>query len=168
MRKKKKAKKLATKPSKSTSVSNKIAIKSQSIPRHKEKYPALNPKRAVKNRKELLEDVQEYVHLLSEEEKEWLNRFLEETVVTNFQHKGKLLYKKQADKRALWRENNARNKCIYTASRVGGKLDYIYNNEYLDSIFQDQREGNSVNTNEDDMIAMVDLKTKFKKAAKED
>lgn len=88
-----------------------------------QKYPALNPKYQVGNRRELLGDI-DYIDKLSEKEKRWLNAFLSETVITNFKHSGPKLYKKVEDKRALYRENNKRNIDIYNALKLKNTLAY--------------------------------------------
>lgn len=99
---------------------NKIKTQTQKVPRHKEKFAALNPKRAVKNRQEQL-DVP-YLDKLNDKEKAWLNNFLEESVITNFQHKGKKFYTSKKAKRKLYSENNARNRCVYTKAKSMGTL----------------------------------------------
>jgi hypothetical protein len=108
------------------------------MPRHKEKYAALNPKRAVKNRQEQLEVP--YLDQLNDKEKEWLNAFLEESVITNFQHKSKKkFYKSKKAKRKLYSENNARNRCVYTKAKSMGMLSQIGENQnasLIDSMAQ--------------------------------
>lgn len=91
-----------------------------------EKYPSLNPNRQVGNRKELVEV--DYLDQLNDKEKEWLNAFNSETVVTNFDnHAGPKLYTEVEDRRSLYRDNNRRNKCIYTIAKVSNKLDTVVN-----------------------------------------
>ncbi len=82
----------------------------------KEPYPALNARRQVFARRELIDG--DYYHLLNEEEKEWMNSFNSEVVVTNFYHLGPDLYTDVEDKRALYRENNARNKDILNFAKA--------------------------------------------------
>jgi hypothetical protein len=103
-----------------SSISNKkkTPVEKQKTPRNKEKYPALNFKRQVKTRLDQL-DI-DYVAKLNDEEKDFLNRFLEETVITNFKHKGPKIY---SDPKPFYNSNNARNKCIYTGAKALGILE---------------------------------------------
>jgi hypothetical protein len=64
----------------------------------------------------------DYIDKLSDKEKKWLNAFLSETVVTNFDHTGKKLYKTKKMKRKLYKENNDRNVDTYNVARSSGKL----------------------------------------------
>lgn len=72
---------------------------------------ALSPKyNKIQNRSEEL--YVDYLDKLSEEEKDWLNRFNEEYVNANFKHGGKVLHKTKAQKREIYAKNNSRNRCI--------------------------------------------------------
>lgn len=102
--------------------SSKLSVERQKIPRDKERYPALNFKRQVKLRKGYFDGIEEYVDKLSPKEKEWLNRFLEETVVTNFKHKGPLIYKSKKARREFYNTNNARNRCMQTKAEATGLI----------------------------------------------
>ena len=133
---------------------NKIKVANQKIPRHKERYPALNFKRQVKLRMEALDGIQEYVHLLSDKEKEWLNRFLEETVITNFQHKGKLIYKGKKKRREFYGDNNLRNRCIYNKSKAMGTLLFVDNFNGV----MDNNLNNNTNNTEDAMVELLTAK----------
>lgn len=145
----------------------KIKVENQKTPRHKEKYAALNFKRQVKLRLEALDGIQEYVDQLNDKEKDWLNRFLEETVITNFQHKGKHHYKTQEKRREFYRDNNVRNRCIYTRSKAMGALTNIDTQAALANLmdFADYQSG--VLDSEDSMIAMLDLKRKIESESKD-
>lgn len=98
----------------------KLAVDKQNVPRHREKYAALNFKRQVKTRLDALET--DYVDKLSDADKAWLNAFLEETVITNFQHKGKKFYKTKQSKREFYSSNNARNRCMFTKAKAMGTI----------------------------------------------
>lgn len=90
---------------------------------NKQKYASFNTNYQVGVRKELLSDI-DYIDKLSEEEKDWLNRFLQETVVTNFNHGGENLYKDKEERRKLYTENNKRNADVYSLSKSKGNLYY--------------------------------------------
>jgi hypothetical protein len=118
------------------------------MPRSKEKYPALNPRRAVKTRQDQLEVP--YLDQLNDEEKAFLNAFLEETVITNFYHKGKRLFK---DAKPFYNANNARNKCMYTAAKALGILDHRSLSEISNMV-----DSGNANEEEDAMLARIELK----------
>lgn len=93
--------------------------------RERTKYPALDPKLNLKTRYEEIADVAEYAHKLNEQELDFLNRFMEESVNANFNHKGKKIHKKDHQKKAIYRSNNARNKCILTRAKAYGDIKYF-------------------------------------------
>jgi hypothetical protein len=91
--------------------------------RDKRKYAALDPQFNLKIRQELID--YDYVEKLSDEEKDWLNRFTEEYVGANLNHKGKRLHKTKKLVKDCYDRNNARNRDILSRSVAGGKLEYI-------------------------------------------
>jgi len=112
--------------------------------RNKQKYPALNPAYNLRSRIDLLEC--DYLHLLSEDDKEWLNNFNEEDINANFQHEGKKIYKKKKDRKASYDRNNARNRDILTRAKASGAFEPI-------------TETMTYNP-EDEIIAKIDLSRK--------
>lgn len=116
------------------------------------KYPALDPLYNLKTRVEQIEDVHSYADKLNEEEKDYLNRFMEEYVNADFQHEGKRVHpkrlkkskyktkrgKKTTDKFKKESEdrNNARNRCLLTTARAFGGLDYLQDLDALDEYEQ--------------------------------
>jgi len=96
----------------------------------------------------------DYLDKLSPEEKDFLNRFLEETVITNFQHKGDKLYK---DRKPFYDANNARNRCLYTKLHAMGALYHAANSEALNSLIDDKTSVNS-NTEEEMLLEAIALK----------
>jgi hypothetical protein len=110
--------------------------------RSNRKYPALDKTFNLKTRGELLDF--DYVDKLNPKEKEWLNRFVEETVNASFPVKkkgtvskktgkksktvyntNKALNKTKAKRKEIYDSNNARNRCVYTRNKAQGKLDYV-------------------------------------------
>ena len=120
---KKKTVRKKAKKSEPKTIDTTVDTKAGYMPRHREKYPALNFRRATKIRREVMEEI-DYVSKLSDEEKAWLNSFLEETVVTNFQHKGKKLIRNKEGRRKAWRENNARNRDMLGQAKATGMALY--------------------------------------------
>lgn len=135
---------------------DKLAIDKQKVPRNQEKYPALNFKRQVKTRLDQLET--DYVSLLNEEEKAWLNSFLEETVITNFQHKGKKLYKSKKSKREHYSSNNARNRCMFTKAKAMNTLVNVTNPQALAALVDNDQNQSNVNEEEAAMITAIMIK----------
>jgi len=138
---------------------DKMPVASQVTPRDKERYPALNFKRQVKLRKGYFDGIEEYVDKLSPKEKEWLNRFLEETVVTNFKHKGPLIYKTKKARREFYNSNNARNRCMHTKADAMHMLDSIETMPgSMDKMFATDIGANNADDVENAMIAAIEFK----------
>lgn len=133
-------------------------MENQKTPRNKERYPALNFKRQVKLRRDALDGIEEYVDQLNDKEKEWLNRFLEETVITNFQHKGPLIYKGKKKRREFYGENNARNRCMFTKASAMGMLLQVQNSGALTAIIDQDQDAITADDVENAMIEMIDSK----------
>jgi hypothetical protein len=92
-----------------------------------ESFPALNPRRQVYARRWHIDG--DYYDKLNSEEKAWMNSFLSETIVTNFYHAGPEIYTEVEDKRALYRENNSRNKDLVNYGRsklLEARMDEAY------------------------------------------
>lgn len=59
---------------------------------------------------------------LNESEKEFLNKFYEEAVVSSFKRDGSDFYSSDEKRRELYRENNNRNACLYNFKQRTGQL----------------------------------------------
>jgi hypothetical protein len=120
----------------------KKSTKGQKVPRNKEKYPALNVKRMVANRREYVD--YDYVGELDDKAKDFLNRFTEEYYIANFKHKGKAVSKSKKSKKDSYDRNNQRNRDLYSMAKVTGLLDNAPTKEYLQSkLDQEQLDKNS-------------------------
>lgn len=95
--------------------------------RKNEKFPALNPSLNLKTRCEEIEDLASYAHLLTDEDKAWLNSYAEEEICANFNHKGPKLNDKEdaATRSRIYNRNNQRNRCIFTQEKAQGCLESI-------------------------------------------
>lgn len=84
------------------------------------KYPALKPELNLKTRYELID--YDYVNRLSEQEKEWLNKFTEEYTNASLDSKDlhKNLHNTEALKKDCYSRNNARNRDILTRAKASG------------------------------------------------
>lgn len=122
--------------------------------RSKAKYPALDPTLNLRTRYEEIEQNQYIngvkndngeivIRELTHSEKDWLNRFNEEFVNANFNHKGKKIDATKASKKRSYDKNNARNRCIYTKAKASGTLNYIEDlkltkKQYYDTSVEDK------------------------------
>lgn len=115
------------------------------VARNKLKYPTFHVARAVSNRKEELEC--DYIDKLNESEKDWLNRFNEETVCANFQHRGELLDKSDEYRKECFNHNNRRNRDILRSAETVGLINRIQKESDL-----------KIENIEDVWIEIIDLK----------
>lgn len=134
----------------------------------KQKYPGLNPKYQVPVRRELFD--QDYINKLSDDEKAWLDKFNQETIITNFNHKGKKLITDSKKKNELYTENNKRNKDIFANSKAVNRLIYtgVGYNSMTDKTFSEEYitsesliNHSDSNSYEDYMLTMITLKELF-------
>jgi hypothetical protein len=133
--------------------------------RSKSKYGALDPKFAPKVRKEYLDF--DYLDQLSEEEKTWLNKFVDEELHASFKNDKRDLNKTKDDKKRAYSNNNSRNRDLYSIAKVSNlvtKLEDLAENEItdIDQTRSDIKTNHSENYNleEDAMIARLDKKKK--------
>ena len=140
-----------TNPKKPTSKAKKKAPKKKGS-YCKEPYPALNTRRQVFARREYMDG--DYYHLLNDEEKAYMNAFLSETIVTNFNHGGPELYPNVEDKRAFYRANNARNRDVTSMAYAYSLMNNV------DDIAKtlDKQEAPTADSVENTMIRMLELK----------
>lgn len=103
----------------------------------------------------------DYIDKLSEEEKAFLNNFVEEYHIANFNHKGKKFYKSKREKREIYGNNNASNRCI---TSLQGSKTMKASSEALKYIEMLTERYLSKNEIEDSLIELIDLKN----AAKEE
>lgn len=96
------------------------------------KYPAVESSVNLITRKEEIEDVKSYFNQLNDEEKAWMNSFMEEEVCANFNHGGKKINKSKKDRKKVYDKNNARNRCIYTRENAQSKLKFVEKVEDLE------------------------------------
>ncbi len=133
------------------------------IPRNKLKYPALDVKRAVANRKDDLEI--DYGDKLSAKDKEWLNRFQEEYVITNFKHKGELLDDSVDYRRERWRYNNRRNNDMLLNAKTKNLLNRVDSDDHMSHYMN--ASPTFYNHHEDHVIGIIDNKHTIPEPVKE-
>jgi len=86
--------------------------------RSKTKYPGLSKALYSKIKQEFF-DI-DYVAQLSEEEKEWLNHFMNGDLGANT--KDNPVFEDYEEKRKCWKKNNDRNNDVYSVMRATGRL----------------------------------------------
>ena len=64
----------------------------------------------------------DYIDKLSEKEKVFLNDFIEEYYLANFQQPGKKLHKTKEAKRKIYYENNVSNRCVMSLHNCKGAV----------------------------------------------
>lgn len=132
-------------------------------PRNKEKYAALNVRRQVPNRRDLLD--MDYLDKLSPSEKDWLNRALEETVISNFNHHGKIIDGSPEAKKRAYDANNARNRCEYTRAKHRGLVDNMPTQSHFNALL-DKNAQTAYAAIEDSIIRAIDFENKKKSKSK--
>jgi hypothetical protein len=102
-----------------------VARKKNTTRRSRHKFASLDPRFNLKSRAELLDF--DYLHKLSEKEKEWLAKFSEEYISASFNTKSprKNLHKNKALRKSVYDANNARNRDILTRAKASGNCYYI-------------------------------------------
>lgn len=124
--------------------------------RSRTKYPGLDKTVNLLIRHELLD--QDYVHKLTDKEKQWLSNFNEEYVSANFNHPGPTLHKSKKMKRDCYNRNNARNRDSYSIT----KSAYILEGENkLPAGVEKNRSTNERET-EEVWVAKIDVQEGFK------
>lgn len=132
-----------------------MSRKTKKTRRDQIKYPAFDGSYAPKIRRELL-DI-DYVDQLSEDEKEWLNEFLEEYVGADldFRNLKNNLHRTKRLKKDCTDRNNARNRDMFGFAKANGLL-------VSDEQLQDHHLNlENPSLSEDAMIAYVDNKELF-------
>jgi hypothetical protein len=97
----------------------------------------------------------DYVDKLSDEEKEWLSRFMEEDLGARFNHPGKKVYRKKADRIASFRRNNARQRDMYSLAKATGLIN---DGEPGEAIEELQRQHYDAQDIENRLIDAIDAK----------
>lgn len=97
----------------------------------------------------------DYIDKLGPAEKDFLNRFIEETVNANFKHPGKILIKDKKEQKKVYKANNARNRDVYNRKKTTGDMIFL-GEKTIDN--KDYR------IDDDAIIAKVDAEIKSDKA----
>jgi hypothetical protein len=114
-------------------------VKKKKTRRSSYKYPALRKDLNTKTRHYYIEpdyidgvtnsNGEQVIRPLTAREKQWLNKFYEEYIVASFKNTSRDLHNKQAQRRALYRDNNHRFWCLYnTKQRTGDLVNFSTDN----------------------------------------
>lgn len=130
---------------------NKRYTKHKTKKRDKDPYPALNPGLNLRTRQDEIEI--DYLHKLSKEEAEWLNRFNEEYVNASLDREdlSKNIHSTEKLKKGIDHRNYTRKKDMFTREKASGNLKYINDLTYDDRLQNDH---------EDNLIDILDNHTK--------
>lgn len=88
--------------------------------RSNEKYPALKKRFMPKVRQEYLD--MDYIDDLNEEEKAWLNKFMDEELNAHFKNDERDITQSKEEKKEIYGKNNARNRCIYGIAKASNMV----------------------------------------------
>lgn len=120
------------------------------IPHLGTKYPALDPKKSIRNRQKLVD--YDYLHKLSPDELQWLNDFTEEYTHNGTRKKNNIL-KGKKEKKDAYDRNNARNRDLHNIIEMYPGLNKVDLSRYEDLDI----------LTEDDIIDLIDLARRLAK-----
>lgn len=100
----------------------------------KDSYASLNPEKNMARRLDDVNDVQEYIHLLNDEEKLWMAKFMREynNASMDFKNLDNNLHNTPELKKSCTDRNNDRNRCIYTIENAKGMLNLASSDSELE------------------------------------
>jgi hypothetical protein len=130
----------------------KSSKKKKKTRRSEVKYPALDSSYMPKVRQEYFD--LDYLDQLNDEEKEWMNKFMNEELNASFKNDDTDLAQTKEEKRKAYSKNNARNRCLYGVTKANGLME----NADLTTVYKDQDVDNTKRLVEDAMIAEIDKK----------
>jgi hypothetical protein len=114
--------------------------KKSSSKRSNAQYPALRKDLNLKGRRYYIEpdyingvpgiDADSAIRPLTEKEKAWLNKFYEESIIASFTKTRADLHKGGDKRKEIYRENNARNRDLYSVKQKTGQLQSFSSDNY--------------------------------------
>lgn len=143
------------KPKKLTKTKKPIRKRNKDARRNKKEFPALDSLYMPKVRREYLD--MDYLHKLSEKEKAWLNKFVDEELNASFKNDKSDLNKAKKQKKRIFNQNNARNRCLYGVTKINGLL-------MDESYIKEEKNASNPNTLEDALIEYIDTKDSKKES----
>lgn len=122
--------------------------------RRRSKFPGIDKRVNAKTRHDVLDF--DYLHKLSDKEKEWLSNVMDEYVSGNFNHPGKIFHKSGKSKRECYSRNNSRNRDVMTISNATGRMVYSPGGDLIQAMM-DKDLATHANSVEDTLINVIDL-----------
>jgi hypothetical protein len=105
-------------------------------------------------RQEDIEDVSSYLHKLTQEEKLWMAKFMDE--YNNAKYDANNLKNNMHNtpelKKSITDRNNSRNRCIYTREKAEGALNYAGSDAELEAYIYGSRDQNEDEEEDIDVI----------------
>lgn len=125
----------------------------------KQKYPALNSRYQVANRRELID--YDYINKLSPEEKKWLDKFTSEYVITNFKDT-EAPFHNEKERKELYKSNNKRNNDAFATKKANNHLSYGANVQTGQSKVIEKLDTTTAEQVEDHMLTQITIKRYLK------
>lgn len=97
----------------------------------------------------------DYVDKLSDKDKAWLSSFMEEDLGARFNHPGKKIYRKKADRIASFRRNNARQRDMYSLAKATGLINDGEPGEAIEALQMEHYDAQDI---ENRIIEAIDAK----------
>lgn len=117
--------------------------------REKTEYSAVKLNVNLKSRAEDIKDVASYFNELSDKDKAWMNKFMEEYNNASFKKNNEQnLMKTDQEKRDSYNRNNARNRDIYNRLKMNNDLVYIEDLNNQEKRIKQQKEQEFDNNDE--------------------
>jgi hypothetical protein len=113
-------------------------VRKKATSRHKKQrrsdfdYPYLEPSVSLVKRREEVQDVASYAHLLNDEEKAWMNQFMKE--YNDADTKNGVFHKTASERKICNDRNNARNRCWYTEESAKNRLNLVENDQEMEKL----------------------------------
>jgi hypothetical protein len=168
--------KSTNKVSKKASSAKKAKRKKKVTRRDKEKFPGLHARFFSKIKQEY-HDI-DYANQLSDKEKDFMSRFMDEWLGARLNHPGKKLHKTKKERKMVYDANNARNRDVMSQGRVKASVEEVYIKPAEEKVYEDVlaysepdalsevSESMSHTNPEDAMIELIDNKRKAEKKLK--
>lgn len=128
--------------------------KKKSTRRSRTKYPGLTKEVTSRVRREFLD--MDYIDKLNEEEKKWLNNFMEGHLHANINKENRKMFKRKKDRKAVYDANNARNRDTTAITKQSG---YLLNYGNMSIVIEENQEVKK-DGYEDAVIEVLDNKLK--------
>lgn len=99
----------------------------------------MSKKKHPPSRKRLESADQDYLDKLNPKDREWIETFNQEYNQANFKHGKPIIHKLKAQQLEIYERNNARERCIMSRAKAGGKLDSV-ETMHIDNLTEEMAE----------------------------